>query len=173
MRIALALICSGCCISASPTTRSALPSTRPALNAIAATAPSAPQADQATVTEVEVFPGAYGPWYFTIRPDGSALMQYGSTFGDSASLPKGTLDFRAVVAEVAREQLPAAEHGPSAAALVVEGVQSTVTRYLRDDSYFRKLVSSANGKWQSLNRTRFDQLRHAHPIYSQAADGDR
>jgi hypothetical protein len=67
--------------------------------------------------------------------------------GDSASLPPGTIDFRAVVDEVLRQQSEDEIKGSTCAGLLKKG-QSVRELYLKDDSFFRRIIQSVENKWQ-------------------------
>ena len=123
------LICA-CGRGASPATQSASPATQ-------ASFPATQQVDLTSISSVKIW---FYPWFLDIKPDGSAFIQYGSTFGDSATLPKGTCDFEVIVAEIIRQRFGGTGHADVSAGLVMKGVKSTTLSSLKDDAYFRKLI---------------------------------
>ena len=134
--------------------------------------PSTQPADVSDVESVEVCPPGRR-WFLTIGADGSASIQYGSTAGDSASLPKGTFDFKAVVAEVLRQQsaAPVLDTTHAHAGLKMKDKNQIEFHPLKDDTYFRDLVASASGKWQDEG-WRFDELREKYPIFPHPSAAD-
>jgi hypothetical protein len=156
------------------------PGTVPAT--VPSTQPAASSTRAADTAEVEgplliVMPGGPpgGPvWYMTVNPDGSAMLQYrarfgdrGPTRGDSASLPKGTLDYAAIASEAVRQR-GEDEVGNTAVNLRFKGEDVHRFGALKDVRYFRELIPALADKWQDRGN-RFDELLRAHPIYSDRA----
>jgi hypothetical protein len=110
-------------------------------------------------------------WMFLIWPDGSARIEYGSTAGDDASLPKGTLDFAAIVVEVLRQKTTKITYDYTEAALLPKGSNECQTVLLRNDAYFRELIKSLDDKWQDKG-WRFDELRKKYPFYPPPTAGN-
>jgi hypothetical protein len=125
-----------------------------------------------------VMPGGPPPrapvWYMTVDPDGTAVLQYRATFGDrgptrgdSASLPKGTVDYAGIAREAARQR-GEEDIGNTAVNLRFKGEDVHRFGALKDDRYFRELIPTLAHKWQDKGQ-RFDELLRAHPIYSDTA----
>ena len=134
--------------------------TRPLSSATQAAFPATQPIDFASVAAVTVW---FYPWFLGVKPDGSASIQYGSLFGDSATLPKGTCDFKFIVTEIMRQQSARPGQRGTPAGLVMKGVNSTTLTGLEDDTYFRKLIESVSAKWQNKG-WRFEELRTKYPI---------
>ena len=149
-----AMVLAGCSTDTRPS------ATRPAI-------PPPPRpADIAEVTSITVWPPPGPRWFLTIRPDGSAVIQYGSSAGDDARLPAGTVDFKAAVNEVVRQQTdhPSPGFATAHTGLSLKGSNTTTLYPMKDDSYFRDLIESATDSWQHRG-WRFDELRKKYPIF--------
>jgi hypothetical protein len=120
------------------------------------------------IGSIELSSSPMGGWFLAIKPDGSAVIQYGSSAGDDASLPAGTINFTKAAAEVLRQQTPGRPtYGATnaVAGLRMKGQITCQLSMLKDDHYFRNLLESVSGKWQSKG-WRFDELRRDHPFFS-------
>jgi len=130
--------------------------------------PSTGPAELSKVVQIEITPPPNPRWFLTIRPDGSASIQYGSGPGDSASLPAGTLNFQAIAAEVVKRESVKTIPGSSSAVLWRKGEHSAEFHSLTNDDYFRNLIESVSNKWRKVPR--FDELRKEFPIYPPVTD---
>ena len=136
------------------------PATQPLSSATQAAIPAMKPIDFSTVDGATVW---FYPWSLNISPDGSASIQYGSLLGDSATLPKGTCDFKSIVTEIMRQRSVEPGQTGVPAGLVMKGVNSTTLTNLKDDAYLRKLIESVSDKWQNKG-WRFEELRTKYPI---------
>ena len=106
-------------------------------------------------------------WLLTFKPDGSVHAQYGSTLGDGASVPAGTVDFLALLDDFKRlqtdERLKTAQ-----VAIQYEGQTSTTAFSLRDDTLLRNMMNSFRNDWQpDPGGNRFHQLLKKYPLFSE------
>jgi hypothetical protein len=107
-------------------------------------------------------------WILTFHKDGRVHAQYGSTFGDGASVPRGTVTFDALLAAVGRLRVDKRVNESTQVAIRRKGEASTTAFYISDDTLFRYLVASFRDKWQQdAGGTTFQELLTSHPIYSE------
>ena len=104
-------------------------------------------------------------WMIRFFPDGSVHAQYGSSLGDAAKLPKGSVHFRALLKAAYR--LKSDKQLDRASQISVSLKDETNTAFsLTNDALFRYLIDSFDEKWQpELGGSRFDMLRRQYPIY--------
>jgi hypothetical protein len=108
-------------------------------------------------------------WSIVFHRNGSVSAQYGSLPGDSATQPKGTVDFAALLKAVERLR---SEHntGGSQVGIHRKGTTSTTASYLKDDTLFRYLIASYSDTWKQTSfGDRFEELLKKNPIYEDDA----
>jgi hypothetical protein len=104
-------------------------------------------------------------WFVDFFPDGSARVNYGSSGGDSASAPAGSVDFDELLA--AARTLRVEKRPPNETQIAINtGEGTTKSFFISDDSLFRRTIESLEDKWKpQLPCDRFRELLEKYPIF--------
>jgi hypothetical protein len=128
-----------------------------------------PLSDARRVDEIHISPFGSG-WWFRLRQDGSVDAQFGSSAGDSATLPPGSVDFPAILKSC--EWLIAMRRSPDGSRPKVQigfrlhdGVVIGSVD-VSDETAIRELLESFDGKWKCLIGPRFREILESHPMFS-------
>lgn len=124
----------------------------------------------------EIFLHRQSGWSVRFFPDGSVQAQYGSLPGDGAMLPRGSVDFGALVRCTKMLRDPAPKLPPDETTSQVgfhDGTETSGIAFcLTNDVLYRYLIQSFSGKWQgggfggkSALSHRVEKLLQDHPMF--------
>lgn len=103
-------------------------------------------------------------WFLEFFPDGSARVQYGSSGGDNASVPKGSVDFNKLL--TAARKLRVEMRPPNGTEVSIhQGGETTRSFFVSDDSLFRRTIESLEWRNQQSLSDRFLDLLKKYPIF--------
>lgn len=110
-------------------------------------APAAPSHGQPPAKRVDFILSDEEGWCFSLFPDGRVVAQYGSSAGDDATLPAGSIDFESVVQRA--RGLLLQEKGRTDAQLVIieDDAPGHSSQYLAEDDFLREVLFRNWGKW--------------------------
>ena len=122
-----------------------------------------------------VFLDTANGWSLQIMPDGSAVLQYGSTFGDYAKAPAGSLDFARFYASLAAHVSAAnSDKYDIGVCILFNGQKKNESTLLciKDKEFIRMIFSDIRAKMTPFHEGRFNVLKKGallpdeDPIYS-------
>jgi hypothetical protein len=102
-------------------------------------------------------------WILRFYKDGSAELQYGSSFGDGATTPEGTFSFKNVYDKLVQGLKKGRESGDVSVAFHVLGTHSTRAKYIEFElakPYLRKAAQVG----KPFNEARFKSLLGLYPV---------
>ena len=103
-------------------------------------------------------------WFVDFFPDGSVRANYGSSGGDSASAPAGSVDFDELL--VAARKLRVEKRPANETQIAIHtGEETTTSFFISDDSLFRRTIESLEWRNQQPLSDRFLDLLKKHPIF--------
>lgn len=102
-------------------------------------------------------------WMLTIRPNGSAVLVFGSNPLDKAESPEGTFSFQDIYNTLVPKLKETSEKGDIAVAIRTSGATSTTARYI-NRSEVKPMFAKAQQQSTALDKARFDALVKDHPI---------
>lgn len=104
-------------------------------------------------------------WFVDFFPDGSARLQYGSSGGDNARAPAGSVDFDEFLAAVRKLRVETRPPNGTVVSIIHQGEETTGSFFVSDDSLFRRTIESLEWRNQQPLSDRFLDLLTKYPIF--------
>jgi hypothetical protein len=104
-------------------------------------------------------------WSVDFFPDGSARLQYGSSGGDNARVPAGSVDFDEFLAAVRKLRVETRPPNGTQVSIIHQGEETSGAFFVSDDSLFRRTIESLEWRNQQPLSDRFLDLLKKYPIF--------